>query len=1784
MTELSEEVITSRIDLQIQTGVDIKTFYENVKKLGHDKRTIPRLETYLEKIENSFANFNDKHHEIFTSLTSAKRKTISYFTSSFYHEICDTVDEVKILLKSWLELNKQTVNASVLNSSMVPPQVVFPDNITITQAPRSEQVRLPAINIDPFSGDYHKWATFKSLYENLIHNSANINQVEKFCRLKTILKGEALTIISHYNITEENYEAAWSSIKNRYDNKRALVNHELKLLLNQPRLSSESPQKLKQMLDLTNECLNALKNLEINTESWDPILSHILVQKIDCETHRHWENSIANPKELPSLKSFLEFLENRSHTLENLSTNNASAFNLATSSNTQSINRSFTNNLPQNQRTNFGSRQIKNNSYANSKQNLDFNRRTHQESSHKSFTTRTEKCLICGGTHNVFNCAEFLRKNPEQRLEAVKNEKLCKNCFGNHHVMDCSSSSRCKQCQHLHHTLLHNNASPKNSNPFYRNTDNNHDVKSFTSTTNGFENSTQTEVLLATATIKAIASNGEKHYLRCLIDQGSQVSFITEAAAQLLRLKKTAIIASVSGVGAAGKETSKSIVKFDINSRYDYNFELSIEALVLSKLTSSLPASFITIPSSWHHLKSIFLADPNYNKPGQIDVLLGADVFSSILLEGVKKGCIGSPVAQETCLGWILSGKTSIQQQKANSKSVLAFHQRIDLDTQVKKFWEMEEMPSERIFTQEEEECERHFVETHRRDESGRFIVGLPFKSNRNAIGKSKYRAKQRFLQLLNKFNKNSSFKKQYSSVIKEYIDLGHMVKSSSSQSGESYYLPHHAVIKESSTTTKMRIVFDASAKSSSGESLNDQLLVGPTIQQDLASILLRWRTHKVILSADITKMYRQIWLRDEEKRFHKILWQNAKSNRIEEYELQTVTFGTASAAFLAIRSLQQLAKYESKIYPKAADIVLRDFYVDDLLTGCDTTEEAIELQHQISILLQFGGFQLRKWITNDTTVLQNIPEDHRELSLPLKFELDNTTKTLGMHYHPAVDAFQFKVPVFAANACPTKRSLLSDISRLFDPLGWLAPVIVKAKILLQRVWHEGYDWDHELKGEIRDEWLKYQADLTSLGSIRILRWCGKHNQSKVQLHGFCDASEKAYSAVVYARINNHGKNIIVTMIAAKTKVAPLSLISIPRLELCGALLLAKLMSFVKRALVIENLEEYCWTDSEIVLAWLRGKPAKYKTFIANKIVQILNHTSVSQWRHIVSEENPADCASRGIFPNELQDHQLWWTGPKWLLAFNKENHSTGPEYYTELEAKSKVIVNHLIINEKIQFINRYSSLSKLIRITALLRRFKSNCQSPSGKRAGPLTVVEHRDAMEVCIKIVQDHYFYHEMHQIKNKHHSILKGNLLSLNPFIDNNGILRVDGRLKYANLSFDQKHQILIPPKSNFAKLLIADAHIRSEHGGIQITLSTLRNKYWVINARNAVKKFVHDCITCKRYSKIPNNQLMGSLPKDRLHADRPFMRTGVDYCGPYEMKASKLRNAKKYKGYIALFVCMSTKAVHIEVVSELSTEAFLAAFDRFVGRRGLPSDMYSDNGTNFVGADRVLKRLVKNSTSFNDIKSSASQRGVNWHFIPPRSPHFGGLWEAGIKSLKKHLVRIIGPMALTFEELSTIVIKIEAVLNSRPLTPLTDDPNDFVPLTPGHFLIGHELIAPPTEDFSAVNINLIKRWKLLNKIHADFWKRWKTEYLNSLQQRNKWRYKKRESKIGDLVLLKDDNLPPCRWSLARITEVCPGGDGHVRVVIVKTPHGIFKRAISKIHPLINESSEDENDEEQ
>lgn len=333
---------------------------------------------------------------------------------------------------------------------------------------------------------------------------------------------------------------------------------------------------------------------------------------------------------------------------------------------------------------------------------------------------------------------------------------------------------------------------------------------------------------------------------------------------------------------------------------------------------------------------------------------------------------------------------------------------------------------------------------------------------------------------------------------------------------------------------------------------------------------------------------------------------------------------------------------------------------------------------------------------------------------------------------------------------------------------------------------------------------------------------------------------------------------------------------------------------------------------------------------------------------------------------------------------------------------------------------------------------------------------------------------------------------------------------------------------------------------------------------------MKTVVRKCVRCFKYRAQVRQQMMGNLPHERTTEARPFTNTGVDFCGPFDIKNKVGRCSRTSKGYVAIFVCLATKAIHIEVVSDLTSDAFIAAFKRMIGRRGAVSHMFSDNGTNFVGANRIIQAELREfmRECDDEITTELTKLGTEWHFIPPSAPHFGGLWEAGVKSIKHHLKRVIGDTKLTYEEMSTVLCQIEACLNSRPLCPISEDPDELQVLTPGHFLIGEAPTMPPETNYQSTPINRLKRWQLCSKIQQDFWRIWKDEYLSRLQQRTKWLQKSANVKVGNIVLVKDERTPSSAWPLGKIIETHGGHDNLVRVVDVRIGKKTFRRPITKI----------------
>jgi hypothetical protein len=491
--------------------------------------------------------------------------------------------------------------------------------------------------------------------------------------------------------------------------------------------------------------------------------------------------------------------------------------------------------------------------------------------------------------------------------------------------------------------------------------------------------------------------------------------------------------------------------------------------------------------------------------------------------------------------------------------------------------------------------------------------------------------------------------------------------------------------------------------------------------------------------------------------------------------------------------------------------------------------------------------------------------------------------------------------------------------------------------------------------------------------------------------------------------------------------------------------------------------------------------------------------------------------------------------------------------------------------------LSRYSSLAKLLRVTALCVRFFRRCR---WRDATDLSrAAEIRDAKLRLIRCEQRRCYSDELSSLRKPGSVPRRSSLLRLYPVLDPARTMLVGGRLSYSHVPFSERHPPILPKTSPLAELFIRNAHAAMLHASATLTTSYLMRQVWIPGAQSMVKRFIRSCVPCFRFRPRHGGQLMGQLPPTRVTPARPFSRTGLDYAGPIMCRTTAGRGHKSYKAYIALFVCMATKAVHLEVVSDLTTNAFLLAFRRFVSRRGLCAELYSDNGTTFVGADAELRRLFQSASDlYKEVAPTLAQDGITWSFIPPYSPHFGGLWEAGVKSVKSLLLKAIGPRTLTFEEMTTYLAQVEACLNSRPLTPLSSDASDVTALTPAHFLVGSTLGLVPEPPIEEDPSKLLVRWRQVQQAQQCFWRRWSLQYLNHLQQRSRWRGATVNFAVGQLVLVHDHRNPPAKWILGRVTATHPGADGLVRVVTVRTANSECRRPITKLSPLPMEPAPD------
>ncbi|XP_055604451.1 uncharacterized protein LOC129752705 [Uranotaenia lowii] len=744
--------------------------------------------------------------------------------------------------------------------------------------------------------------------------------------------------------------------------------------------------------------------------------------------------------------------------------------------------------------------------------------------------------------------------------------------------------------------------------------------------------------------------------------------------------------------------------------------------------------------------------------------------------------------------------------------------------------------------------------------------------------------------------------------------------------------------------------------------------------------------------------------------------------------------------------------------------------------------------------------------------------------------------------------------------------------------------------MFMQTLWSLNSDdgkpwgWDQPLPPSLTTYWQNYYAQLPVLDQLRIPRCVVLPEFESIQLHLFSDASENAYGACAYFRSKDSSGSISVGLLTAKSKVAPLKKRSIPRLELCEALEAAQLYQKISSTFG-KKFETFFWVDSTTVLAWLKATPSVWTTFVANRVSKIQLATVGASWNPVAGQENPADHLSRGIDAKTLISCKLWWNGPNWLRSddFLQLTSPSSTSFETHLEFRTSKPVGLTASADSSfidSFVGRFSKYQTMLRVTAFCLRLSRKSRSAEARKRSFLSATEIRDAENALIRLVQAREFSEHVAALQTSKPAPIRSQLRWFTPFLDADRLMRVGGRIDKSALNYDAKHQILLPYNHRFSALLVECFHERHLHAAPQLLLGILRLRYWITGARKLARTIVHRCIICVRARPKLVEQFMAELPKERVIAARPFSVSGVDYWGPILLKPPH-RRAAPIKAFVAVFVCFTTKAVHIELVFDLTTAKFIQALRRFVSRRGPPSDIYSDNGRNFLGASNELRKLLRSSEHSKGVSIECSDCNIRWHFNPPRASHFGGLWESAINSAQKHFLRVVRDRPLAYDDMDTLLCQIECCLNSRPITPLSDDPTDFEPLTPGHFLVGTSLKSVPDENLHDIPSNYLRKWQQTQQLLQDIWRRWHLEYLSSLAQRAKWHNSPVILRENQLVLLKEDGTPPIRWPTARITKLHPGTDGITRVVTLQTPKGSCTRPVAKVCLLPIASSAEESE---
>ena len=1327
-------------------------------------------------------------------------------------------------------------------------------------------------------------------------------------------------------------------------------------------------------------------------------------------------------------------------------------------------------------------------------------------------------CPLCEGEHRLYNCEAFKALTVAERLEKVNEKKLCRLCLSaKHFVRDCGTRYRCPDCHGRHSQLLH--------------LDYEKDKPAVTHVM-----SNKHSILPC---VSVVINNCYRAW--ALLDSGSTDSFISRKVIKRLNLSQNVMrtkysLSTLSGSCGKEKDVLKGVEVKSVDG---------IEIMSLSHLgiVDSIPVSSPCVDMTLYpHLKELESVLPA-SAMQEVDLLIGQDHAAALMPLDVKIGKRDEPFAVKTLFGWTLYGATSEPRPLVDpviSNFVSRSEKNEEINMNIDKLWHVENadviVSDESSWSVNDKHVIRMWQEETVKKE-GHYEVPIPFKSGCR-VPNNIMVAESRLCSLKKSLEKRNLMSR-YQEEIDKLLEKGYAepVMSGEDRENQVWYLPHHAVITPKKPD-KLRVVYDCAAVYK-GESLNDKCHQGPDLINKLVPVLLRFRQKPVAVCADVREMYLQVKIPERQRDCLRFLWFD-KKGQVVKYRMTGHIFGGVWCASSSAYALRRTAVDDDDVDGVVKDVIMNSFYVDDMLHSVETVEEGEMVVKNVTEQLQKGGFHLTKFVVNEPRIHEQINEEERAKECRI-FDQSETT-ALGVRWNVYDDEFIFRVSV--SEDVVTRRTMLRLVASMFDPLGLLNPFTVSGKILLQRATKCKIDWDEEVVQEIEEEWKSWVRDFENLNNLKIPRCMKLAGDVYVELHHFSDSSQSAYGCVSYLRSVSPSGEIKVSLVMSKAKLCPIKEITLPRLELQAAVLAVKVDSMLRRQLTLELGPSTFWVDSQIVLDYIRAEDKRFKVFVGNRVGMIRSSTAPEQWFHISGSENTADCVTRGLTVEQMLKSN-WICGPEFLLKYKSEWETDNGDMTTsEIEPGDPEVKSHVLVREAREhpvdvLLSHYSSFARMKRAVAWILKVKKRLRKINC--TPDVTVEELQEAEKLIVKHVQWTEYPKEIEKLQ-KGEAIPRGSsILKLNPVL-HEGVLRVKGRVSdVMNL-----YPVIIP-HGDLAHRIIRDQHDKT-HVGVEWLHSMIRERYWIIRARKIIKSI--SCMKCLKLYANPMQQIMSNLPEDRVKpGDPPFTITGVDVFGPILITEGR----KTYKRYGCLFVCMVVRAIHIEVLNSLEADAFINAFIRFSRRRRVPKIVYSDNGTNIASGSKEI----------------CESHEVEWKFIPPHAPNFGGAWERLVGVLKRVLNALLPKEdTLDGEKLSTLLVEVEAIVNSRPMTRVSDDPLDGKALTPDTLLRLHSTDETPSGNYSAHD-KYRRRWRHVQHLANVFWKRWTKLYILSLSNRVKWNLVQRDLKEGDLVLMIGEDKKNRRsWPMALVQEVKHGRDGHVRTCTLRTSRSTFVRPINQL----------------